>query len=226
MAEKSETKDKVKELMEDPEAQAKIKEQVNAMQKLVERQMAEEEDENMKYKKRMFFLIPYNVLMIALTLKYCQNYKYVAQKLWPNRKRATLGNLLYVGTIQAIGMSTLYFGGNMAILGVNPRAVYKRHLRQKEEELELLANTSLNLNGPVEEQITGAIKEVESFFSDDPSKTVQDVFLIQMFRSMGLSDQTILVIEQDLRNQHLRELKKQKGEQLEDKKERNENKEK
>ena len=76
----------------------------------------------------------------------------------------------------------------MAILGVNPRAVYKRHLRQKEEELELLANTSLNLNGPVEEQITGAIKEVESFFSDDPSKTVQDVFLIQMFRSMGLSD--------------------------------------
>ena len=140
--------------------------------------MAEEEDENMKYKKRMFFLIPYNVLMIALTLKYCQNYKYVASKLWPNRKRATLGNLLYVGTLQAVGMSTLYFGGNMLILGVNPRAVYRRHLRQKEEELELLANTSLNLNGPVEEQITGAIKEMENFFSDDPSKTVQDVFLI------------------------------------------------
>ena len=99
MVEKSDTKDKVTELMEDPEAQAKIKEQVNAMQKLVERQMAEEEDENMKYKKRMFFLIPYNVLMIALTLKYCQNYKYVASKLWPNRKRATLGNLLYVGTL-------------------------------------------------------------------------------------------------------------------------------
>ena len=52
MAEKSGTKDKVTELMEDPEAQAKIKEQVNAMQKLVERQMAEEEDENMKYKMK------------------------------------------------------------------------------------------------------------------------------------------------------------------------------
>ena len=103
--------------------------------------MAEEEDENMKYKKRMFFLIPYNVLMIALTLKYCQNYKYVASKLWPNRKRATLGNLLYVGTLQAVGMSTLYFGGNMVILGVNPRAIYHRHLKQKEEELTLLANT-------------------------------------------------------------------------------------
>ena len=141
MVEKRDPQEKVTELMEDPEAQAKIKEQVNAMQKLVERQMAEEEDENMKYKKRMFFLIPYNVLMVALTLKYCQNYKYVARKLWPNRTKATLGNLLYVGTLQAVGMSTLYFGGNMAILGVNPRAVYRRHLKQKEEELDLLANT-------------------------------------------------------------------------------------
>ena len=52
---------------------------------------------------------------------------------------------------------------------------------------------------------------------------MQDVFLIQMFRSMGLSDKTILVIEQDLRNQHLREMKQQRGDQVEDKKERLQN---
>ena len=143
--------------------------------------------------------------------------------MWPNRTKATLGNLLYVGTLQAVGMSTLYFGGNMAILGVNPRAVYRRHLAQKEEELTLLANTQLRLDGPVEEQITGAIKEAENFFSYDPSQTVQDVFLIQMFRSMGLSDKTILVIEQDLRNQHLRDMKSKKSDAVEDKKEKLEN---
>ena len=71
-----------------------------------------------------------------------------------------------------------------------------------------MAATPLALDGPVEEQITGAIREAELLFSDDPTKTMQDVFLIQMFRSMGLSDQTILVIEQDLRNQHLREMQK------------------
>ena len=193
------------------------------MQKLIERQMAEEEDENMKYKKRMFLLIPYNVFMVALTLKYCQNYKYVAKKLWPNRVKATLGNLFFVGTIQAMGMSTLYFGGNMLLLGVNPRTIYRRHIKQKEEEMALMAQTQISLDGSVEEQITGAINEAASLFADDPSKTVQDVFLIQMFRSMGLSDKTILVIEQDLRNQHLREMQKQQQERKDEKKERLEN---
>merc|ERR1712060_95057 len=102
MAEKQvDPQEKVTELMNDVETQNKIKEQVNAMQKLTEQHMKEEEDENMKYKKRMFFLIPYNMLMVALTLKYCQNYKYIAQRFWPKRTKATLGNLFYVGTVQA-----------------------------------------------------------------------------------------------------------------------------
>ena len=71
MEKQADPQEKVTDLLDDPEIQNKYKEQVNAMQKLVERQMAEEEDENMKYKKRMFFLIPYNVFMVALTLKYC-----------------------------------------------------------------------------------------------------------------------------------------------------------
>ena len=116
-------------IIDDKEAHEKAKQQVNAMQKLVERQMAEEDEENMKYKKKMFLLIPYNMLCVALTLKYCQNYKYVARTLWPNRRKATLGNLFFVGTIQALGMTSVYFGGNMVILGVNPRAIYKRHLK-------------------------------------------------------------------------------------------------
>ena len=97
--------------------------------------MREEEDENMKYKKRAFFLIPYNMLMVALTLKYCQNYKYIAKRFWPKRTKATLGNLLFVGTVQAVGMSTCYFGGNMAILGFNPATVYRRHVKQRDEEM-------------------------------------------------------------------------------------------
>ena len=123
--------------------------------------MAEEDAENMKYKKKMFLLIPYNMLCIALTLKYGQNYKYIARKLWPNRRKATLGNLFYVGTIQALGMSTLYFGGNMAILGVNPRAIYRRHVKQREEEMALMAMTPISIDAPAEEQITAAIKEAE-----------------------------------------------------------------
>ena len=89
--------------------------------------MVEEEEANAKYKKKMFLLIPYNCFMVFLTLKYMQHYPYIAKRFLPNVNKATLGNLFYLGTIQALGMTTLYLGGNMAILGINPRAIYLRH---------------------------------------------------------------------------------------------------
>ena len=176
-------------------ARENYNQQMNAMQKLVEKQMIEEEQANLKFKKRMFLLIPYNTLMVYLTLKYMQNYSYIAKKLWPNVRKATLGNLLYLGTIQAFAMTTFYLGGNMAILGVNPRAIYLRH-KQQEEEMAALYSQSGVLDGS---SMSGALKEAEIFFAEDPTKKVQDVFVMQMFKSMGLSDKTIMVIEADLR---------------------------
>ena len=99
--------------------------------------MNEEDEANNLLKKRMLWLIPYNAAMVFFTLKYMQNYSKIAAYLWPNVQKATLKNLLYVGTIQALGMTTIYLGGNLAILGVNPRAIYLRHKRQEEEMAEL-----------------------------------------------------------------------------------------
>ena len=42
--------------------------------------------------------------------------------------------------------------GNLAMLGINPREVYTRHLTQKQEELELMANTPIDPNAPLLEQ--------------------------------------------------------------------------
>ena len=139
--------------------------------------MKEEDLANNSLKKRMFMLIPYNAMMVFLTLKYMQNYTKIANRLWPNVKKANLKNLLYVGTIQALGMTTLYLGGNMAILGVNPRAIYLRH-KQQEEEMARLANQHTFFDDELKEEVVGVLKEAEVLLQTEPSKKVQDVFLL------------------------------------------------
>ena len=57
---------------------------MNAIQRLVEKQMLEEDEANARFKKRMFMLIPYNAMMVFFTLKYMKNYTKIANRLWPN----------------------------------------------------------------------------------------------------------------------------------------------
>ena len=180
---------------------------MNAIQRLVEKQMLEEDEANARFKKRMFMLIPYNAMMVFFTLKYMKNYTKIANRLWPNVQKATLRNLLYVGTIQALGMTTLYLGGNLAILGVNPRAIYLRHKKQ-EEDMANIANQPIFFEEEMKDQVVDLLKDADILPQGEPNKKVQDVFLMQMFKSMGLSDKTIMVIEQDLRSQHIKELQK------------------
>ena len=111
---------------------------------LAERQMAEEEQANAKYQRRLFYLLPFNILMIYGTIKYSKNVNAITKYFWPHRRKVSIKNLFIVGSCQALFFSTVFIFGNMLLLGLNPREVYQRHMRHKQEELELMANSPID----------------------------------------------------------------------------------
>ena len=79
---------------------------------------------NQKYRKRLLFLLPFNAFSLWATIRYFKNIHKIGKKFWPTYQKATLKNLFVVGTAQAMFFTTFYIGGSLAILGINPIAVY------------------------------------------------------------------------------------------------------
>jgi hypothetical protein len=148
--------------------------------------MAEEDLKNAKYRKRMLFLIPFNFLSLYATIKYFQNIQRIARKFWPKRQKATLWNFFLVGTCQALVFTSFYLGGTIAILGINPIAVWK-----KREQL---------VSGPSEDELLADEKEIEQKVA---GMNVGDAVVLRAFKAMGLSERTMVQIEKDLRNQQV-----------------------
>jgi len=109
-----------------------------------------------------------------------------------------------IGTAQATFFTTTYFGGMFLVLGINPRAYYLKAKAMKDEEMKLISQCEVDVNGSIEDQLMQYARGPgsEGMSGDGPGEdgTFKEVFLIQMFKSMGLSDKTLLMVEQDLRS--------------------------
>ena len=69
--------------------------------------------------------------------------------------------------------------------------------------MQLMANQKIDVDGRLDQLMAGEDKKkVEAELGTD----VKNTFVVSMFKSMGLSDKTLLMIEQDLR-----EAKKEKA---------------
>jgi len=66
---------------------------------MIERHYQEAEEQNKKYKKRLIWLLPFNMAVIAATASYCRNIHTIGRRFWSHRQKATFRNVLYVGTI-------------------------------------------------------------------------------------------------------------------------------
>ena len=126
------------------------------MQQMITKHYYEEEERNKKVRGRMWFLLPYYVGTLSGLMLYSLNIKQVAKRFWPNRMKVTGGNLLLIGTVHAAALFTIYVPGTFLILGINPRDYYNEYKRQMDEELNLIAQSSIDLNGP-KEQITNQV---------------------------------------------------------------------
>lgn len=161
----------------------------------VDKLMEEEDIKNAKYRKRMLFLIPFNFFCLYATIKYFQNIQRIAKKYWPRRQKATLLNFFLVGTAQAMVFTTFYLGGTIAILGINPIAVWKKR--------EML------VSGPSDEELQQDEQQIQKAVE---GMNMSDAVVLRMFKAMGLSDKTMVQIEKDLRNQQVEAAKTEKFE--------------
>ena len=140
--------------------------------------MAEEEEYNRKYQKRLFYLLPFNCFLLFGTLKYSKNIQPITKYFFPNMRKVSIKNLFIVGTCQAIVFSSIFLVGNMTLLGINPKEVYARHLKQKQEELDLMTSTPVDPNAPMLEQFGVFMPEDEGEGKKALPAGIKDVFLI------------------------------------------------
>ena len=94
--------------------------------------MAEEDKKNADFKRRLLYLIPFNLGVIWGTLRYCSNVNNIAKKWWPSYQKVRVSNLFLIATVQAFGFTGIYLGGTFAILGMNPIKKY-REMKQEAE---------------------------------------------------------------------------------------------
>ena len=77
-------------------------------------------ERNAKFRRRLVFLLPYNLLLLFGSVKYAKNIHKISRALWPNRRKFTLGNFIFVGTVQALFFTSIFALGNWLIMGINP----------------------------------------------------------------------------------------------------------
>lgn len=78
---------------------------------------------NAKFRRRLIFLLPYNLALIWGTVQYAKNINKISKWLWPQRRKFSVFNFIFIGTVQALLFTSIYAGGNLAIIGINPMNV-------------------------------------------------------------------------------------------------------
>ncbi len=122
--------------------------------------------------------------MLYLTIRYSKNIHRIGAKYWPQYQKATLKNLLIVGTAQALVFTSIYLTGSLAILGINPIAVYQRRVTL--------------VGGPTEAEL---LEDEQSLDKAVQGMSSGDAVVLRIFKAMGLSQKTMVSIERDLREQ-------------------------
>ena len=110
--------------------------------------------------------------------------------------------------MQAFLFTGTLIGVNCAILGINPFKAVKRARSQWDQEF-----SSLNEMSVTDVNVIPGLPE-GTRYSDLPEdlqnlmyeQSMYTVILLDLCKTLGLSEKTILIIEQDLRNQNLAQL--------------------
>jgi hypothetical protein len=90
----------------------------------------------------------------------------------------------------------------LLILNINPMYEYRRHVEEREAEFRLMSQFHIDVNGKIDQiGVMNNDSEMKLMEAANGGVPIQDQFLISMFKSMGLSDRTLLEVEHDLREQ-------------------------
>lgn len=84
-------------------------------------------------------------------IQYARNIDYILTRYWPHRKRASFRNLIYLSTVKALFFTSFFVTGVMLCLGLNPWDEIRFHRRQMNEELDILSQQQIDLNGSIDQ---------------------------------------------------------------------------
>lgn len=100
-------------------------------------------------KKRLKYTFYYNVGVCTISLMYAKNLGFYLSKYFPNMGKSLL-NLVVFSSIHAIGFSTILIGGNLLILGINPKKFIAKYREIDEKIMSADPYKDLTLQGFIE----------------------------------------------------------------------------
>lgn len=117
-------------------------------------------------KKRLKYTFYFNVAICTLSLMYAKNLGFYLSKYFPNMSKSLL-NLVLFSSVHAIGFSAILIGGNLAILGVNPKKFLAKYREIDEKIMATDPYKDLTLQGFIEGVSEGFNKKIEKENGDE-----------------------------------------------------------
>lgn len=111
-------------------------------------------------KKRLKYTFYFNVGICTFSLMYAKNLGFYLSKYFPNMSKSLL-NLVLFSSAHAIGFSAILIGGNLAILGVNPKKFMAKYREIDEKIMATDPYKDLTLQGFIEGVSEGFNKKPE-----------------------------------------------------------------
>ena len=176
--------------------------------------MGADQDEERAYEmrnwnQRRYFLIPLNAGFVYALFKSPRYLQAITRPILLRKGRPTFGNLFLAGTTVAILTMTTFVSINSACLGINPFKVARLGINQLRQEKQLFAEMNINVSDqnviPGLPQGTRYQDLPEDMQNIMYEQSMMTAMLLDVLKLVGLSEKTILIIEQDLRNGQLRE---------------------
>jgi len=122
-------------------------------------------------KKRLKYTFYFNVALCTFSLMYAKNLGFYLGKYFPNMSKSLL-NLVLFSSVHAIGFSAILIGGNLAILGINPKKFLAKYREIDEKIMATDPYKDLTLQGFIEGVSEGFNKKsVENGNTNDANNT-------------------------------------------------------
>ena len=128
------------------------------------------------------------------------------QRFASSPRRQTNAQVIMLGSslLMSVSICCILIGANFGVMGVNPVALYKEGVNREkmlEEQLNNMEIGKTNDNAGIKWQ--DLPENIRNLMTN---QSYNNTFLIALSQLLGLSENTQLIIEQDLRNQAMAEL--------------------
>lgn len=123
-------------------------------------------------KKRLKYTFYFNIGVCSLSVLYAKNLGFYIGKYFPNFKKGLL-NLVLISSFHAIAFSAILIGGNLAILGIQPRKFMQKYRELDEKIMSTDPYKNLTLKGFIDGVSEGFSKQAE-LLENQKSKKINE----------------------------------------------------